>query len=97
PVTYGEDNIIVCPLQKQHNFPRFEILTLEHERTHTLRSFDRQQLIEQCRDLHKINWPQRKIADHLNISLTTVNRYLSDYSKKIGEVMLNRDRILTKT
>lgn len=83
PVTYGEDNIIVCRLEKHHNFPRFEIVDLAHERTHTLRSltdpgFNRQKLIDQCHQLTKIAWPQRKIADHLNISLTTVNRYLSN-------------------
>ena len=83
PVQFAEDNVIVCRMQKELNFPRFEIVDLAHERTHTLRSltdsgFNRQKIIEQCRDLAKIHWPQRKIADHLNLSLTTVNRYLSE-------------------
>ena len=82
PIQFAEDNIIVCRLSKEHNFPRFEITDLAHERTHTLRALDdpgynREKLIDQCQQLTKIGWPQRKIADHLNISLTTVNRYLS--------------------
>ena len=82
PIQFAEDNIIVCRLSKEHNFPRFHIVDLAHERTHTLRALDdpgynREKLIDQCHQLTKIGWPQRKIADHLNISLTTVNRYLS--------------------
>lgn len=83
PIQFAEDNIIVCRLEKPTNFPRFHIVELAHERTHTLRALDdpgynREKLIDQCHQLTKIGWPQRKIADHLNISLTTVNRYLSE-------------------
>ncbi len=89
PVTYGEDNVIVCRLEKHHNFPRFEIVDLAHERTHTLRSltdpgYNREKIIDQCHQLTKIGWPQRKIADHLNISLTTVNRYLMSVPEAVA-------------
>lgn len=81
PETFGEDSVIVCRLEKPHNFPRFSFVEFSPERPHLLRpyddpSFDRQTLIAEAQKLAAAGHSERDIANRLQISNTTAHRYL---------------------
>ena len=83
PETFGEDNVIVCRLEKPHNFPRFSFVEFSRERAHLLRpyddpSFDRQTLIAEAQKLAAAGHSERDIANRLRISNATAHRYLKD-------------------
>jgi hypothetical protein len=78
---YDGDNVAVCDIVKPTNFLQFDFIDYGREKDH-LKSFteeERSKLIAEAKDLANGSekMSQRDIAKKLNISLTTVNRYLS--------------------
>ena len=77
-IIYDTENVVVCQIQKPYNFLEFEFINFGTEREH-LKQFnegDRENLIEQAKELSKSGLSQRQIATELSISLGAVNKYL---------------------
>ena len=75
---YDTENVIVCQLDKPYNFLAFEFLDFGEEREH-LKQYsekDRENLIEQAKELSEKGHSQRSISKELSISLGTVHKYL---------------------
>lgn len=75
---YDTENVIVCQLDKPHNFLAFEFLDFGAEREHLkqITEKDRENLIEQAKELSEKGHSQRSISKELSISLGAVNKYL---------------------
>jgi hypothetical protein len=76
---YDSENVVVCEITKPTNFLHFLFKDFGREKDH-LRSFseeERNDLISKAKVMASESMSQRDIAKKLNISLTTVNRYLS--------------------
>lgn len=75
---YTPENVVVCQLHKPHNFLHFEFLNFGTEREHLKHptETDREQLIENVKELTQKGYSQRQIAAELSIGLGTVNKYL---------------------
>ncbi|MBK7392713.1 MAG: hypothetical protein IPI64_05340 [Chloracidobacterium sp.] len=82
----GQDdasNVIVCRLEKPHNFPKFTFLEHGSERAHLMPYYDRayhyrEQLTNEARRLAAEGLTERDIADKLCLGKTTVHRYLTE-------------------
>lgn len=76
--TYGADNVIICEINKPHNFLQFEFVSygneFEHLKVYTEK--DRSATIEAVKDLKSKGKSQREISRELGIGLGTVNKYL---------------------
>ncbi|MFN2502528.1 MAG: AAA family ATPase [Pyrinomonadaceae bacterium] len=80
-VKFGADNVIVCRLEKEFNFPRFrfERFCFESEFIHhggTITDEERERLVNAAAELRKAGRSERQIAVELNISNATAHRYL---------------------
>jgi len=76
---YDSENVCVCQISKPNNFLQFEFINLDEERNH-LKEFkktDKDELIEQVKELSASGKTQRQIRDELRISLGVVNKYLN--------------------
>jgi len=75
---YDTENVIVCQIDKQHNFLAFEFLDFGAEQQHLnqVTEKDRESIIQQAKELSQKGFPQRQIAVELGISLGAVNKYL---------------------
>lgn len=76
-------NVIVCRLEKPHNFPKFTFLEHGSERAHLMPYYDRayhyrEQLTDEARRLAAEGLTERDIADKLCLGKTTVHRYLTE-------------------
>ncbi|HRI02747.1 MAG TPA: AAA family ATPase [Pyrinomonadaceae bacterium] len=76
-------NVIVCRLEKPHNFPKFTFLEHGSERAHLMPYYDhayhyREQLTNEARRLAAEGLTERDIADKLCLGKTTVHRYLTE-------------------
>lgn len=83
-IVFDAENVAVCEIDKPNNFLKFEFSGLGCEREH-LKEFseiDRENLIERAKQLSKDGKTQREIADKLQVSAMSVNRYL----KKAAEM-----------
>jgi hypothetical protein len=82
-IIYHTENVIICEIEKKHNFVEFVILGYSQERRHlkTLTDKDKEKRFERIKELHMQGWTQRKIAKELHISPAAVNKYI----KKIKE------------
>lgn len=79
---HGAENVIVCRLEKERNFPRFTYLYTDTELSQISRPYDntngdRTRLAALARQLRSKGLTQRQIAQHLSIGVATVNRYLN--------------------
>jgi len=77
-IIYDTENVATCQIQKLHNFLEFEFVGFDVERKH-LKQFsenDRDNLIQQAKQLQKEGHSQRQISAKLSISLGAVNKYL---------------------
>ena len=75
---YGDDNVCVCQIIKEHNFLQFEFVSFGNEREH-LKQYtekDKDNVIAQVKELSKQGKSQRVISSELGISLGAVNKYL---------------------
>ena len=80
-LTHGTDNVITCRLVKQRGFLKFAFQRLSDEYEHLTRpaaeiSDARESLITEARRLAATGVSQRAIARRLNLSKTTIVRYL---------------------
>ena len=78
-IIYDTENVATCQIQKPHNFLEFEFVSFDAERKHlkTYSENDRDELIQQAKDLQKERYSQRQISTKLGISLGAVNKYLN--------------------
>lgn len=81
PMIYGASNVCTYRIEKEHNFLGFNFLGFTHEREHfenlSLKGdIQRRTLTRKARELAAAGITQREIAEHLGISLASVNRYL---------------------
>lgn len=76
---YGTDNVIVCEILKDTNFLKFKILTCSYESDHlkVIKREDREELIDQAKQLNVEGKSQRDIASELGIAASTVNKYVN--------------------
>ena len=77
-IIYDTENVIVCHIDKPHNFLSFEFIAFGAEREHLkqITEKDRESLVEQAKELSEKGHSQRSISKELSISLGTVNKYL---------------------
>jgi RecA-family ATPase len=75
---YDTENVIVCQIDKQHNFLAFEFLDFGAEQQHLkqVTEKDRESTIQQAKELSEKGFSQRQISVELGISLGAVNKYL---------------------
>ena len=76
---YDVENVCVCQISKPNNFLEFEFIGYGDERTH-LKEFkktEREELIEQVKELSASGKTMRQIRDELGISLGAVCKYLN--------------------
>jgi hypothetical protein len=70
----------LCRIEKPHNFLRFAWTGFGNEKEHLKESEerDREWLVSECKRLKEENpnWSQQRIADELDISVGSVNKYL---------------------
>lgn len=74
---FDAENIIVCEIEKPNNFLHFRFVEYGKERDH-LRNFneeERDNLINQVKQLSNEGRSQREIATQLKLSIGTVNKY----------------------
>lgn len=77
-IIYDTQNVANCQIQKCFNFLEFEFMGFGFESEHLkqLTDKDRENLIEQVKELHEKKHSQRQIAEQLAIAVGTVNKYL---------------------
>lgn len=80
-MTHGANNVCVYRIEKESNFLQFRFIGYSTEREHLENislnyDIERQVISKKIRDLAASGSTQREIAEHLGLSLTTVNRYL---------------------
>lgn len=76
---YDSENVCVCQISKPNNFLEFEFINYDEERNH-LKEFkksDKEELIQQVKELSADGKTQREISAELSISLGVVNKYLN--------------------
>ncbi len=75
---FDAENVHLCQIEKPDNFLRFafEGFARESEHLKAITEKDRNELIEQVKNLSASGESQRNIADTLGISLGAVNKYL---------------------
>lgn len=79
PNVYGSENVGVFEIKKDKNFLKLDFVGFGGEREH-LREWteqDRSELASKAKSLKKEGFSYRDIAEKLNISSTTVSRYLN--------------------
>lgn len=77
-ILYDSENVILCQISKPTNFLQFEFLDFATERDH-LRApseSDRENLVEQAKELSAKGMTQREISAQLGVSLGKVNKIL---------------------
>ena len=76
---YDAENVIVCQIEKPHNFLLFEILNFSAEREHLKKQneSDRDQQTNEIVELSKQGKSLREIGTELSISHMTVKRILN--------------------
>jgi archaellum biogenesis ATPase FlaH len=75
---FGTNNVIVCELIKDNNFLQFNIITCSSEFEHLKEAnHERQEVIDQAKQLSLEGKTQREIKDELGISLGAVNKYVN--------------------
>lgn len=77
-ITYDEDNVMVCEVVKENSFLHFKPVGYSCESEHLKKpdNKDKKTLIDKVKELSEGGKSQRAIADELDISLGTVNKYL---------------------
>ena len=75
---YDTENVIICQIDKPYNFLAFDFITFGAEREHLkqVAENERENIIEQVKELSQKDFTQRQIATELSISLGAVNKYL---------------------
>lgn len=78
PIRYDAENVIVCEIIKPDNFLHFSFLEwgCESEHLRQMTATDRDDLIEQVKELSSQGKSQRDISKQLRIGLGSVNKYL---------------------
>ena len=78
PIRYDAENVIVCEIIKPDNFLHFSFLEwgCECEHLRQMTATDRDDLIEQVKELSSQGKSQREISKQLGIGLGSVNKYL---------------------
>lgn len=78
PIRYDAENVIVCEIIKPDNFLHFSFLEwgCESEHLRQMTATDRDDLIEQVKELSSQGKSQREISKQLGIGLGSVNKYL---------------------
>jgi len=76
---YGEDNIVLCRMEKPSNFLqfRFDGNSTEHLQLRNAAALEREKLAEQISQLAAEGRTQRQISEQLGISLGKVNKLLN--------------------
>lgn len=84
-VKYDSDNVCLCQIEKPTNFLHFEMIGFGNERAHLkeLNSKDRDDLIEKANKLSDDGKSLREIASELDVTHTTVRRYLKKKEKQV--------------
>lgn len=77
PIRYDAENVIVCEIIKPDNFLHFSFLEwgCESEHLRQMTATDRDDLIEQVKELSSQGKSQREISKQLGIGLGSVNKY----------------------
>ena len=77
-IIYDTENVVVCQIDKPHNFLQFEFVDYGSEMEHLkhISKEDRETNISKAKELSQQGMSQRKIAKELGISLGAVNKYL---------------------
>lgn len=77
-IKYNDENVMLCEICKPTNFLMFKFLGHANEEAHLkkLGSNQRDELIFRAKDMQKEGRSQREIAQELQISLGSVNKYL---------------------
>jgi RecA-family ATPase len=77
-IIYDTENVVICQINKPFNFLAFEFLDYGAEREHLkqLTEKDKENTIEQAKELSQKGYSQRQISKELGISLGAVNKYL---------------------
>lgn len=75
---YDTENVIICQIDKPSNFLSFEFIDFGAELQHLkqVTEKDRENTIQQAKELSEKGLSQRQIATELSISLGAVNKYL---------------------
>ncbi len=77
---FDSDNVILCEIEKPHNFTRFRFIGTDDEQAHLKTPHDKEERESAIIELHKQGKSNRQISDLLGITHTTVNRKM----KKAG-------------
>ena len=78
PIIYHTENVLLCSVEKPHNFVKFRFLETANEREHLRPQVekDKAAVIARVRELHETGMSQREIAKEVGITRVTVSRYL---------------------
>ena len=81
--TYGEDNVIVCQLEKPDNFLQFRFVNFESEQLHLKKRTEEenQTLKTKVVQLHKEGMSYRKIGELLGVSHMAAKRMIESCNK----------------
>lgn len=77
---FDSDNVILCEIEKPHNFTRFRFIGTDNEQIHLKTPHDKEDRESAIIELHKQGKSNRQIADLIGVAHTTVNKIL----KKAG-------------
>jgi hypothetical protein len=77
-IIYDTENVVVCQIDKPHNFLQFEFVDYGNELEHLkqISKEDRETNISRAKELSQQGMSQRQISKELSISLGAVNKYL---------------------
>lgn len=77
-IFYDTENVVVCQIDKPHNFLQFEFIDYGRELEHLkqISKEDRDTNISRAKELSQQGMSQRNIAKELSISLGAINKYL---------------------
>ncbi len=79
-IKYDTENVLLCRIEKPHNFLQFSTAGVSSEREHlkTAEEGEREFLVQRAKDLYNDEgYTQKEIAEMLGIGAATVNRYIN--------------------
>ena len=88
---YGGDNVLLCCIDKENNFPRFVEVGVENEEKLLRKSKleDKQTMKTQAYIMHDEGMSNRRIAKELGISEGSVRNWLKEFSNETYSMMYN--------
>lgn len=84
PIRYGEDNVCVCELIKEHNFLKFKFKFFGREKEILQQTNEKQDLKTEARLLKKEGYTLDEIAGKIGVPRATISDWTTDITKKKG-------------